>query len=338
MGAQSKDALRAQLIAYLVEQGRANGNTLTEEAFAQATEQLLQDDAGLQAVMDALTQEGITLCTVDTDDSLCVDAVEATDTIQLYLQQMRAHPMLSAEEETALARQLAEAEDPLVKRRLRNRFAEANLRLVFSLAKRYAGKGLPLADLVQEGNLGLMHAIEKFDWRKGTRFSTYATLWIRQAITRALGKQAVVHIPALLRERVSQLARAEQTLARTLGETPTPQALAEHLGWTMEELGQVLLAAQSPLSLETPIGKDEDGCLADILPDDSVASPAEIQTDGFLSEEKRACLTPLEEKVLYLRWEERLSLEEVSARLGITRERVRQYEARAACKLRSCRD
>lgn len=340
MGAQNEDARLTALVEALVAQGKANGNTLTEALLEQTAEQVALNDEQLQALFDALATSGITICTEHIDDAaLCEEIADHTDTIKLYLQQMRAHPMLTAEEERSLATQMAETTDPARKKKLRNRFVEANLRLVFSVAKKYTNRGMPLSDLVQEGNMGLLQAVERFDPQKGTRFSTYATLWIRQAITRAVGKQATaVHIPAAMRACIGQLTRAEAVLTRENGAAPTERELTDRLGWSFEKLHEVKLAAQSTLSLDTPLGKDEDGCLADIIPDADAASTVEVSADGFLTEGKRACLTPTEEQILYLRWEERLTIDQVSRRLGIQRERVRQYEARAACKLKNCRD
>jgi len=265
------------------------------------------------------------------------EGVGIDDPVRMYLKEIGRVPLLSAEEEIQLAKRM-EAGDEEAKRRL----AEANLRLVVSIAKRYVGRGMLFLDLIQEGNLGLIKAVEKFDYIKGFKFSTYATWWIRQAITRAIADQArTIRIPVHMVETINKLIRVSRQLLQELGREPAPEEIAAVMDIAVERVREIMKIAQEPVSLETPIGEEEDSHLGDFIPDDDAPAPAEAASFILLKEqleEVLETLTPREEKVLRLRFGlddgRTRTLEEVGQEFGVTRERIRQIEAKALRKLR----
>jgi len=265
------------------------------------------------------------------------EGVGIDDPVRMYLKEIGRVPLLSAEEEIQLAKRM-EAGDEEAKRRL----AEANLRLVVSIAKRYVGRGMLFLDLIQEGNLGLIKAVEKFDYEKGFKFSTYATWWIRQAITRAIADQArTIRIPVHMVETINKLIRVSRQLLQELGREPIPEEIAKVMDIPVERVREIMKIAQEPVSLETPIGEEEDSHLGDFIPDEDAPAPAEAASFILLKEqleEVLETLTPREEKVLRLRFGlddgRTRTLEEVGQEFGVTRERIRQIEAKALRKLR----
>jgi len=265
------------------------------------------------------------------------EGVGIDDPVRMYLKEIGRVPLLSAEEEIQLAKRM-EAGDEEAKRRL----AEANLRLVVSIAKRYVGRGMLFLDLIQEGNLGLIKAVEKFDYTKGYKFSTYATWWIRQAITRAIADQArTIRIPVHMVETINKLIRVSRQLLQELGREPAPEEIAKVMDIPVERVREIMKIAQEPVSLETPIGEEEDSHLGDFIPDEDAPAPAEAASFILLKEqleEVLETLTPREEKVLRLRFGlddgRTRTLEEVGQEFGVTRERIRQIEAKALRKLR----
>jgi len=265
------------------------------------------------------------------------DSVNIEDPVRMYLKEIGKVPLLTAEEEIALAKRM-EAGDEDAKKRL----AEANLRLVVSIAKRYVGRGMLFLDLIQEGNLGLIKAVEKFDYRKGFKFSTYATWWIRQAITRAIADQArTIRIPVHMVETINKLVRVSRQLLQELGREPTPEEIADKMDIPVERVREIIKISQEPVSLETPIGEEEDSHLGDFIQDDNVPVPADAAAFTLLKEqlhEVLGTLTEREQKVLRLRFGlddgRARTLEEVGKEFNVTRERIRQIEAKALRKLR----
>lgn len=265
------------------------------------------------------------------------DSVSVNDPVRLYLKEIGKVPLLSAEEEIDLAQRMEQGDD-FAKKKL----AEANLRLVVSIAKRYVGRGMSFLDLIQEGNLGLIKAVEKFDYTKGFKFSTYATWWIRQAITRAIADQArTIRIPVHMVETINKLIRVSRQLLQELGREPTPAEIGKEMGFSEEKVREIQKIAQDPVSLETPIGEEEDSHLGDFIPDDEAPAPAEAASFALLKEqliEVLSTLTEREEKVLRLRFGlddgRARTLEEVGKEFNVTRERIRQIEAKALRKLR----
>lgn len=265
------------------------------------------------------------------------EGVGMDDPVRMYLKEIGKVPLLSAEEETELAKKIEEG-DAEAKKRL----AEANLRLVVSIAKRYVGRGMQFLDLIQEGNLGLIKAVEKFDYRKGYKFSTYATWWIRQAITRAIADQArTIRIPVHMVETINKLIRVQRQLLQELGREPQPDEIAKEMNLPVERVREIQKISQEPVSLETPIGEEEDSHLGDFVEDDRMPVPAEAAAYMLLKEqlsEVLATLTDREQKVLRLRFGlddgRQRTLEEVGKEFDVTRERIRQIEAKALRKLR----
>ncbi len=265
------------------------------------------------------------------------DGVNIDDPVRMYLKEIGKVNLLTAEEEIELAKRM-EAGDEIAKQRL----AEANLRLVVSIAKRYVGRGMLFLDLIQEGNLGLIKAVEKFDYRKGYKFSTYATWWIRQAITRAIADQArTIRIPVHMVETINKLIRVSRQLLQELGRDPLPEEIGAELDMPVEKVREILKISQEPVSLETPIGEEEDSHLGDFIQDDNVPVPAEAAAFTLLKEqlvEVLDTLTDREQKVLRLRFGlddgRARTLEEVGKEFSVTRERIRQIEAKALRKLR----
>lgn len=265
------------------------------------------------------------------------EGVSVDDPVRMYLKEIGKVPLLSPDEEIELAKKI-ELGDEAAKKKL----AEANLRLVVSIAKRYVGRGMQLLDLIQEGNLGLIKAVEKFDYRKGYKFSTYATWWIRQAITRAIADQArTIRIPVHMVETINRLVRTQRQLVQKLGREATPEELAKELDMPVDRVREIMKISQDPVSLETPIGEEEDSHLGDFIPDDEAPAPADAASHTLLREtlgDVLDSLTPREEKVLRLRFglEDGRSrtLEEVGKEFNVTRERIRQIESKTLAKLR----
>ena len=294
------------------------------------------DDAGDSAETEEAHESGERDGLADADLSV-PDDVAIDDPVRMYLKEIGRVPLLSAENEVELAKRI-EAGDEDAKRRL----AEANLRLVVSIAKRYVGRGMLVLDLIQEGNLGLVKAVEKFDFRKGFKFSTYATWWIRQAITRAIADQArTIRIPVHMVETINKLIRVQRQLLQELGREPTADEIAKEMGIDEDKVREILKIAQEPVSLETPIGEEEDSHLGDFIEDEEAPAPAEAASFSLLKEQLEGVLDTLtdrEEEVLRLRFGlddgRARTLEEVGKVFGVTRERIRQIEAKALRKLR----
>ena len=344
----------------LVELGKKKENVLElseiEKVFADQGMEL--DDDKTEKVFEYLENKGIVAMVPesDTEDDIILDVedepteeeleniemavpdgVSIEDPVRMYLKEIGKVPLLTAEEEKELAMKM-EAGDMEAKKRL----AEANLRLVVSIAKRYVGRGMLFLDLIQEGNIGLIKAVEKFDYRKGYKFSTYATWWIRQAITRAIADQArTIRIPVHMVETINKLIRVQRQLLQELGREPYPEEIAEKMGLPVERVREIQKISQEPVSLETPIGEEEDSHLGDFIQDDNVPVPAEAAAFTLLKEqlvEVLGTLTEREQKVLCLRFGledgRARTLEEVGKEFDVTRERIRQIEAKALRKLR----
>lgn len=265
------------------------------------------------------------------------DSVSIDDPVRMYLKEMGKVPLLTADEEIEIARRVENGDESA-----REKLAEANLRLVVSIAKRYVGRGMLFLDLIQEGNLGLIKAVEKFDYTKGYKFSTYATWWIRQAITRAIADQArTIRIPVHMVETIHKLSRVKRQLVQALGRDPSVDEIAEAMDVSIERVREIIKIAQDPVSLETPIGEEEDSHLGDFIPDDDIPLPSDAAAATLLREQLMqvlSSLTPREEKVLRLRFGiddgRQRTLEEVGKEFNVTRERIRQIEAKALRKLR----
>ena len=274
---------------------------------------------------------------LDKIDLSVPEGVSIEDPVRMYLKEIGKVPLLSAEEEIELAKRMENGDEDAKKR-----LAEANLRLVVSIAKRYVGRGMLFLDLIQEGNLGLIKAVEKFEYRKGYKFSTYATWWIRQAITRAIADQArTIRIPVHMVETINKLIRVSRQLLQELGREPTPEEIAEEMDMSVDRVREILKISQEPVSLETPIGEEEDSHLGDFIQDDNVPVPADAAAFTLLKEqlvEVLGTLTEREQKVLRLRFGlddgRARTLEEVGKEFNVTRERIRQIEAKALRKLR----
>lgn len=294
-------------------------------------ELLLDNDMDMEGLDD---EEEVEL---DKIDLSVPEGVSIEDPVRMYLKEIGKVSLLSADEEIELAKRM-EKGDEAAKKRL----AEANLRLVVSIAKRYVGRGMLFLDLIQEGNLGLIKAVEKFDYRKGYKFSTYATWWIRQAITRAIADQArTIRIPVHMVETINKLIRVSRQLLQELGREPSPEEIAEEMDMSVDRVREILKISQEPVSLETPIGEEEDSHLGDFIQDDNVPVPADAAAFTLLKEqliEVLGTLTEREQKVLRLRFGlddgRARTLEEVGKEFNVTRERIRQIEAKALRKLR----
>ena len=295
---------------------------------------ITDDDVDDEMLLDVDDEDEIE---VEKIDLSVPDGVSIEDPVRMYLKEIGKVPLLTAEEEIELAKRM-ELGDQEAKKRL----AEANLRLVVSIAKRYVGRGMLFLDLIQEGNLGLIKAVEKFDYRKGYKFSTYATWWIRQAITRAIADQArTLRIPVHMVETINKLIRVSRQLLQELGREPTPEEIAAEMNMPVERVREILKISQEPVSLETPIGEEEDSHLGDFIQDDNVPVPADAAAFTLLKEqleEVLGTLTEREQKVLTLRFGledgRARTLEEVGKEFNVTRERIRQIEAKALRKLR----
>ena len=294
-------------------------------------ELILDDDADIEKMDD---EEEIEL---DKIDLSVPEGVSIEDPVRMYLKEIGKVSLLTADEEIELAKRMEQGDEEAKKR-----LAEANLRLVVSIAKRYVGRGMLFLDLIQEGNLGLIKAVEKFDYRKGYKFSTYATWWIRQAITRAIADQArTIRIPVHMVETINKLIRVSRQLLQELGREPTPEEIAEEMKMPVDRVREILKISQEPVSLETPIGEEEDSHLGDFIQDDNVPVPADAAAFTLLKEqliEVLGTLTEREQKVLRLRFGlddgRARTLEEVGKEFNVTRERIRQIEAKALRKIR----
>ncbi len=277
----------------------------------------------------------------DLDMSISTDGLAIDDPVKIYLKEIGRVPLLSMDEEKELARIMHEG-TPLEAKRAKQRLSEANLRLVVSIAKKYVGRGMQFLDLIQEGNLGLIKAVEKFDCDKGFKFSTYATWWIRQAITRAIADQArTIRIPVHMVETITKVKKISSQLLHENGHDPTPEEIAERLEMPVERVREIMRIAQDPVSLETPIGEEEDSHLGDFIPDDDAPAPADAASLTLLKEQLEEVLSTLTEReanVLRLRFGlidgRSRTLEEVGEQFKVTRERIRQIEAKALRKLR----
>ena len=339
--------------AELIEEGKKNG-FITFERLADALKGLELDADSLDSLYNALMEAGISVVTEDdanagsgkdmieeepillSDEDLVKD-VNINDPVRMYLKEIGRISLLSPDEEAELSLKVADGDEFA-----RNRLAEANLRLVVSIAKRYVGRGLLFLDLIQEGNIGLMKAVEKFDYEKGFKFSTYATWWIRQAITRALADQArTIRVPVHMVETINKMARIQRQMTLELNREPSDEEIAKKMGISVDRVREVMKISQDPVSLETPIGEEDDSHLGDFIKDESSLSPEEYATNEILKEEIKSVLStlqPREQQVLELRFGlidgTSYTLEEVGKRFNVTRERIRQIEAKALRKLR----
>jgi len=339
---------KKQVLKELLESGKQKGRLTTKE-ISDALEELDYDVEQVDKLYDTFEAYNIEIVEDDGGESiapasneelesvLSADGISIDDPVKVYLKEIGRVPLLSAEEEVELAIRMSEG-DVTAKKRL----SEANLRLVVSIAKRYVGRGMQFLDLIQEGNLGLIKAVEKFDHTKGFKFSTYATWWIRQAITRAIADQArTIRIPVHMVETINKVKKVNSQLLHENGHEPTNEQIAEKLEMPVEKVREIMRVAQEPVSLETPIGEEEDSHLGDFIPDEDAPAPSDVASHTMLKEqlaEVLSTLTPREEKVLRLRFglEDGRSrtLEEVGKEFNVTRERIRQIEAKALRKLR----
>ncbi len=352
---------KKQAIKDLLELGKRNGK-ITIREMAEALAEINLESDQLDKLYETMENMGITIEGAEyaveafeseeefdesaveeieeeelVDTSTLAEGFAIDDPVRMYLREIGKVDLLSPEEEIELAKRMSEGDEEAKKR-----LAEANLRLVVSIAKRYVGRGMLFLDLIQEGNLGLIKAVEKFDCTKGFKFSTYATWWIRQAITRAIADQArTIRIPVHMVETINKVIRVSRQLLQELGHDPTPEEIAREMSMPVDRVRDILKIAQEPVSLETPIGEEEDSHLGDFIPDDDAPEPAEAASFMLLKEqlvEVLKTLTPREEKVLRLRFgiEDGRSrtLEEVGKEFNVTRERIRQIEAKALRKLR----
>ncbi|MDD6135396.1 MAG: RNA polymerase sigma factor RpoD [Selenomonadaceae bacterium] len=346
----------SEIVDNLLSKGKKNGGTLTYGELVEAlqTQDLSPDEIdnmydmfstkGIEIIDDSnsVDQQDDDVDLDDKDEEVEIDlsvpeGVSIDDPVRMYLKEIGRVPLLTAEEEVALAKRMQDGDEVAQKR-----LAEANLRLVVSIAKRYVGRGMLFLDLIQEGNLGLIKAVEKFDYTKGYKFSTYATWWIRQAITRAIADQArTIRIPVHMVETINKLIRVSRQLLQQLGREPTPEEIAKAMEITVERVREIMKIAQEPVSLETPIGEEEDSHLGDFIEDQDAPAPADAASFMLLKEQLEEVLdtlTPREEKVLRLRFGlddgRARTLEEVGQNFGVTRERIRQIEAKALRKLR----
>ena len=350
----SKDAQK-QAVQELVELGKKQGE-LTMGDISSKLEAVEMDSEQIERIYDYIEKQGIEIVgnfgdeipelegdddfeiTEDELSDLSVpESVSVDDPVRMYLKEIGKVPLLSGQEEAEMAQRMTEGDLDA-----KHRLAEANLRLVVSIAKRYVGRGMLFLDLIQEGNLGLIKAVEKFDYTKGYKFSTYATWWIRQAITRAIADQArTIRIPVHMVETINKFIRVTRQLVQELGRDPLPEEVAKELNMPIDKVGEIMKIAQEPVSLETPIGEEEDSSLQDFIQDNETPAPQDAATFRLLKEqlvEVLGTLTPREEKVLRLRFGldngRARTLEEVGKEFNVTRERIRQIEAKALRKLR----
>lgn len=352
MAANNKDANstanKKNIIKDLLEKGKKKG-ILTYKEITDALEEIEIEPAQIDAIYENIESMGIEIIgNIDEEleaikeeeteiDLTIPEGIALDDPVRMYLKEIGKVPLLSAEEEHELAQKMSEGDENAKKM-----LSEANLRLVVSIAKRYVGRGMLFLDLIQEGNLGLIKAVEKFDYQKGYKFSTYATWWIRQAITRAIADQArTIRIPVHMVETINKLIRVSRQLLQELGRDPYPEEIAKEMNLSIDKVREIQKIAQEPVSLETPIGEEEDSHLGDFIPDDDAPAPAEAASFSLLKEQLTSVLstlTPREEKVLRLRFGlddgRARTLEEVGKEFEVTRERIRQIEAKALRKLR----
>ena len=329
-----------ELLAGIVNNYGKKGSISTN-ALCDVLEKFDLDASQMEHIYKSIGEAGIQIVDEDKRDQELFEQALADigldDPVKMYLKDIGRVPLLTADEEVDLARRMQE-DDAAAKKRL----SEANLRLVVSIAKRYVGRGMLFLDLIQEGNLGLMKAVEKFDYQKGFKFSTYATWWIRQSITRAIADQArTIRIPVHMVETINKLTRVQRVLLQELGREPTPAEIAEKMGVTEDRVREIQKIAQDPVSLETPIGEEEDSHLGDFIEDEKTTTPSDSVAFTMLKEQLLGVLdtlTPREEKVLRLRYGiddgKPRTLEEVGREFNVTRERIRQIEAKALRKLR----
>lgn len=341
---------KVEEIKRVIEIGKEKG-TLTYSEIMDYLDSVEMTPEEIEKVYEALEQVGIEVvsdavmiekekkdCTEkEADSELVTEGVSVDDHVRMYLKEIGKVPLLSADREIELAQRMEQGDEEA-----KSELVEANLRLVVSIAKRYGGRGMLFLDLIQEGNLGLIKAVDKFDYRKGYKFSTYATWWIRQAITRAIADQArTIRIPVHMVETINKLIRVTRQLLQELGRDPLPEEIAIHMGVSEDKVREIIKISQEPVSLETPIGEEEDSHLGDFIPDDDVPAPSEVATFTMMREQLTRALdtlTPREEKVLRLRYGlddgRARTLEEVGKKFNVTRERIRQIEAKALRKLR----
>ena len=355
-GTEQKEAPSTEIIERLLAKGKQNGGTLTYGELIDALQKQDMSPDEMDDMYQRFSNEGVeivddvqaTAAEEPADDEppekeeieidLSVpEGISLDDPVRMYLKEIGHVPLLTAEEEVELAQRMEAGDEEA-----RHRLEEANLRLVVSIAKRYVGRGMLFLDLIQEGNLGLLKAVEKFDYSKGYKFSTYATWWIRQAITRAIADQArTIRIPVHMVETINKLVRISRQLLQELGRDPHPEEVAQEMGISVARVHEIMKIAQEPVSLETPIGEEEDSHLGDFIEDEAAPAPAEAASFMLLREqleEVLETLTDREKNVLRLRFglEDGRSrtLEEVGQSFGVTRERIRQIEAKALRKLR----
>ncbi|MCX7883877.1 MAG: RNA polymerase sigma factor RpoD [Caloramator sp.] len=344
---KENSSARMNIVKQLIDKGKKAG-ILTYKEIMDALEDVDLSPEQIEKVYEILESMNIEVINDEEDfnpeqileedlDLTLPEGISIDDPVRMYLKEIGKVPLLSAEEEIELAKRIEQGDQEAKKK-----LAEANLRLVVSIAKRYVGRGMLFLDLIQEGNLGLLKAVEKFDFSKGFKFSTYATWWIRQAITRAIADQArTIRIPVHMVETINKLIRVSRTLLQELGREPTAEEIAKEMNMEVDKVREIMKIAQEPVSLETPIGEEEDSHLGDFIPDEDAPAPAEAAAYTMLKEQLMDVLdtlTPREEKVLRLRFGlddgRARTLEEVGKEFKVTRERIRQIEAKALRKLR----
>lgn len=332
------------IVNSLLQTLRTKGNATWAEIADQLSDSTLAAE-DIEAILSALEEAGIHVdgspAPTTTETLSAPDSIALDDPVRMYLKEIGKIPLLSAEEELAVARKLS-CGTPEEKEEAKRQLSEANLRLVVSIAKKYVGRGMQLLDLIQEGNLGLIKAVDKFDYTKGFKFSTYATWWIRQAITRSIADQSrTIRIPVHMVETINRLVRTRRELVQELGREPTTLEIAKEMGLSESKVAEIIRIAQEPVSLETPVGEEEDSHLADFIPDDSAYAPVDAAMGSMMREQLMEALNTLsarEQLVLRMRFGlddgHPQTLEEVGRAFNVTRERIRQIEAKALRKLR----